>query len=318
MRMLGRRHVPEEELAELATGDRTLGHLSASDRQHLAMCDRCQGLTEGHRRVSSALASPWQFVTIDEHSSERGFEQVRGKVSGGSATGRMGLTMPLAAAVTILLLVAIVGMALLGGGSKGPKDPGLAIIAAISPAPTISPTPTPIEPSLWLPVTSAHYGLQLRRPAAWQSTPAIVRWDLVVDQSGGFLSSTDRLMSPDGSATFAAYGMTIPAGKTSDEFIEMYRAPNLAGGWVGPECFPPPSTWEQIPIDGHVAGLTAGCSNYIEAIVFVGRRVYIFSGYGSLAVDRPLFDAILSTIRLHPENADDLLPVASPSPAPSS
>ena len=78
-------------------------------------------------------------------------------------------------------------------------------------------------------------------------------------------------------------------------------------------CFPPPATWEQVPIDGHVAGLATGCT-YLEAIVVVGRRIYIFSGYDALATDRQMFDALLSTIRLRPETADDSPFPASPAP----
>ncbi len=36
---------------------------------------------------------------------------------------------------------------------------------------------------------------------------------------------------------------------------------------------------------------------------FVDQRVYYFVGFSGLAADRPMFDAFLSTIRFHPEDA---------------
>ncbi len=148
-------------------------------------------------------------------------------------------------------------------------------------------------------------------PANWTVEPASVPWNLVIDQSDSLLSSGDLLIAPFGSATFAVFGISLPKGMSYETFIEAYRAPNVAREGVG--CYPPPTQWERITIDGYDAGLVTGCE-YIEAMLLADGHVYIFSGYGALAVDRAMFDALLSRLRLDPASATDtpIGPSASP------
>jgi hypothetical protein len=324
MRILDPRHVREAALAEIASDGRAREQLSASDRQHIDMCDRCQGLIEGHGRAARALAAPWEFLAATELSSARGVQPVRGAVSGGQAIGPIHLATPLVLIVAALLVMALVATAIMVGGSRPADSSPMAVIPAATPSPTLTPTPSPsptpiptprpLDTSLWRPFVSPHYGLTVSAPADWSARPATIAWDLIEDQNHLF-APMDLLGARDGSKLFAAYGMVIPDGMSSDEFIEAYRAPNVERDIA---CFPPPSTWEQVPIDGHLAGLVDVCY-YIEAIVVVDRRVYIFSGYSDMATDRELFDLFLSTIRLDPTAAEPFAPTptASPSPTPS-
>ena len=129
--------------------------------------------------------------------------------------------------------------------------------------------------------------------------------------SEGFLQAADHFMASDLSATFAAYGMALPIDMTYEGFIEAYQAPGIATSGI--DCYPPPTEWERITIDGHEAALASGCG-YTDAMVLAGGRVYIFSGYGGLATNRLLFDGFLSTVHLDPTAANDTPVDASPSP----
>ena len=152
--------------------------------------------------------------------------------------------------------------------------------------------------SNWRTLESSRYGLTMSRPTDWLVTPASIAWDLIVDQQPDrFMQSADQFSPRDSSALFLAYGMDIPDGMTSDGFIEAYRAPNVKA--LGIECYPPPSRWQQVLIDGHSGGLVQAC-NYTEAIVVADRRIYIFTGFGLLSGSgyRRMFDAFLSTVRL--------------------
>jgi hypothetical protein len=305
-------HVPESALADVADDDAARQRLSPSERRHLDACDRCLGLLEGHRRTTALFAATWQFIAADQPATEHGVQRVHGVVSA-AGVGPVRFWRPAWIVLALLLLAALVGAGLLVG-ARPPSDPRLTdVISSASPSPAAASTarPTPDDTSSWLTLRSEHYGLQMSRPPGWQVTPATRRRDLIVDQNlTFFIASTDRLTAPVGDARFAAYGMTIPDGIPADGFIEAYRAPNLAR--QGIDCFPPRSTWQQLPLDGYIAEIADGCG-YLEAIVLVERRIYIFSGYGSLAEDRHLFEALLSTVRLLPETVDD-----GPFPASSS
>ena len=56
-----------------------------------------------------------------------------------------------------------------------------------------------------------------------------------------------------------------------------------------------------------------GC-DYLQAMLLAGGRVYIFEGHGTMARNRPWFDAFLSTVHLEPGAADDRRVDATPSP----
>jgi hypothetical protein len=316
MRIVDWRHVPEPALAEVADEPAARQRLSPSDRHHLDTCDRCRALLDGHRRAAQLVVAPWGFVTADQMTGASGIQRVRGVVSVGDAAVPIRLPAPIWAALALLLLSALIGTGLMVGVIRPPDEPPPAVYAgpsdAATPTPTPSPSPNLLDTSTWRSFTSARYGLEMAYPARWTVESASQPWNLVTDQiSGVFLSSTDRFFAPKLSATFAAYGMALPEGMPYEAFIADYRAPNVAARGVG--CFPPPSLWERITIDGHDAGLVSGC-DYLEAMLLADGHVYIFSGYSALAIDRPMFDAFLSTIRLYPAAAAD--PPVGPSPSP--
>jgi hypothetical protein len=68
-------------------------------------------------------------------------------------------------------------------------------------------------------------------------------------------------------------------------------------------------------VDGVSAWLYSGCQA-IDAIAFAGGRVYEITEYKDPHLNRPMFDAFLSTVSFDPTKADDA-PVARPSSSPS-
>ena len=55
----------------------------------------------------------------------------------------------------------------------------------------------------------------------------------------------------------------------------------------------------------HSSGSTNIGEQAVELYVFTDERVYRFLGVSLLVRDQPLWEAFLSTIRLHPEDAVD-------------
>jgi hypothetical protein len=331
MNILAWGHIPEPALAEMSDDPAARQQLSASERRHLDGCDRCLGLLEGHRRVSQLFAAPWQFVTAVEPTNDFGVQRVRGVVSAGGGVGPIRLSRPIWIVAALVLLSALVGTGMLVGAFRRLDGPPAAVDArpteAASPSPSTLPSPKPspsrVPTSTWSAFTSLRHGLEISHPTGWIERAGRRPWNLAINQeprvwnlgvtdfSEGFLQSADHFMASDLSAMFAAYGMALPIGKTYEGFIEAYQAPRIATSGVG--CYPPPTEWERITIDGHEAGLVSGCG-YTDAMVQAGGRVYIFSGYGDLATNRLLFEAFLSTVRLDPAAANDTPVNASPSP----
>ena len=184
--------------------------------------------------------------------------------------------------------------------------------------PAASAPATPVDTIGWQTFTSARHGYSVSHPADWTAVAATQPWNLAVDQNLViYEKSTDRVTAPISVREFAGYGGPLPAGVTYDEFVTLYQAPGIKE--MGQSCFPPQADWRPITIDGQSAGLYTACG-YIEAQLAYGGRVWIFSGYGNFYVDAPQFEAMLATIRLQPENADDTpvagMPTWSPPPGP--
>ncbi|HEY5486241.1 MAG TPA: hypothetical protein VIK06_01215 [Candidatus Limnocylindrales bacterium] len=68
MRIVGLRapHLNERRLAEAAEADEVgaLAGLTEAEQRHLAACNRCSRLFDGHRRAVRVLAFPWQRVDV--------------------------------------------------------------------------------------------------------------------------------------------------------------------------------------------------------------------------------------------------------------
>ncbi len=105
--------------------------------------------------------------------------------------------------------------------------------------------------------------------------------------------------------------ITVGAG-----FSGLYSssAPRDAGTtpqqWIDENVCPcePDVTWESRTVDGQPALVPAdehGRAGRSRLYVFTDERVYRFIGVNVMVRDQPLWEAFLSTIRLHPEDAVD-------------
>ena len=95
-----------------------------------------------------------------------------------------------------------------------------------------------------------------------------------------------------------------PEGVSINAWIEQSLTP--AAG----DC--PGATLRPITIDGAAGRVRDGCPEEVEAIVAVGRRVYVFTLFHDGPDARAMFDAFVATIDLRPEDAQE-----SPSSSPS-
>ncbi len=150
-------HVSERRLADLANGTITRAELPPTEGRHLASCDVCGSLLEGHRRAERLLSAEWQMVPYEQMSSQIGEANpvlprtTTGSLFGGGAgeARRMRL-IPLAATVA---LAAIAGVLLWSGSDVRVGGPDPTESPAVSPpaapttfaeaTPTPAPSPTP-------------------------------------------------------------------------------------------------------------------------------------------------------------------------------
>jgi hypothetical protein len=219
--------------------------------------------------------------------------------------------MPAFARAAIAVLVAAV---VIGGGIYflGPRGggPGASPSPSTSPERTERPTPTPIDPSSWVPFTTSRFGYTLRYPGDWVVTPATeaMTFEILTSSELDNTAEFDHF-TPSGATLpeFTGTSSRIPEGMSEDEWIAAYRAPVVEK--FGEECFPTRDKWTPVTVDGNAGGLYRGCA-YVESTTFVGGRAYIFTvyiGFGAVvdASDVELLEAFLSTASLNPAAADD-------------
>lgn len=117
-------HVPEPTIAGIAAEPSVAERLPARYERHLAGCDRCSRLLQGHRRASSLLRSGWQMVPADGvagTSALAGQPGIRlGPAFGRRATSRPGAAW-LALALLAAMVLAIVGSVVFTGGGPPPQ-----------------------------------------------------------------------------------------------------------------------------------------------------------------------------------------------------
>jgi hypothetical protein len=190
-----------------------------------------------------------------------------------------------------VIAVAIVVVAL---GSitflQRPAAPGV----GASPAPSTASSPAP-DPSTWETFTSGRYGFEVRYPDGFDVYPATGQYRPGIDNDDQVVS--DRITVGAGFSGLYSSSTAREAGLSPEQWIERFVCP----------CEPPVSEWASRTVDGQPAlqAVTDGGEQTIEVYVFTDERVYRFIGANLLVRDQPLWEAFLSTIRLHPEDAVD-------------
>jgi hypothetical protein len=198
---------------------------------------------------------------------------------------RMSIILRFGMAAAAVLIVAVGAAALL----RPTADPGF----GASPPPAVSSSPSP-DPSSWSTFTSEQYGFEVRYPDGFDVYPATGRYQPGVDNDDQVVS--DRITVGAGFSGLYSASTPREAGTTPEQWIEQHVCP----------C-EPNVPWESRTVDGQpgLQRLTHVGEEAVELYVFTDERVYRFIGVGLLVRDQPLWEAFLSTIRLHPEDAVD-------------
>ena len=198
---------------------------------------------------------------------------------------QMSIILRFGMAAAAVLIVAVGAAALL----RPTADPGF----GASPPPAVSSSPSP-DPSTWSTFTSERYGFEVRYPAGWDAYPSTGQYRPGEDNDDQAVS--DRITVGAGFSGLYASSAAREAGTTPEQWIEQYVCP----------C-EPDVTWEPTTVDGQPAlyRLTNMGEQAVELYVFTDKRVYRFIGVNVMVRDQPLWEAFLSTIRLHPEDAVD-------------
>jgi hypothetical protein len=231
---------------------------------------------------------------------------------------KMPISLRLIAVAAIVVVVGAGVLASLGsnpgpGGSTAPGTP-----TPVATGTAVAPSAAPL-PALEQAFSSTAFGYDAMYPVGWQATPGTTQgspaelalgepppaparfWDHFTPGADG----------PAGAALIATSTL-LPPGTSEDAWVEAYQAPQVAQAGRG--CIPLRSTWEPVTIDGHAGGIYVGCK-FVEAVVFVDGRVYLFS-YVNFAgpqttvatTGRELLEALLGTVSLHPERVPDQSP----------
>jgi hypothetical protein len=181
-------------------------------------------------------------------------------------------------------------------GGTPPPPPG----RTTSPGPSASSSSAAAVPDLTASFTSPWYGYSIRHPAIWTAYPAETYFEPEAWSRVGEAEWLD-LIKPPGGGLLRLASAAVPAGVDGMDWIARYY------GGCEPAC-------EDVVIGGHPARLRdlSTTEGEIEATLVAGGRAYVFTLFGS--GERALFDAIVATAELHPENAV-AAPKASPSPS---
>ena len=214
----------------------------------------------------------------------------------------MNSSAKLAIATVAVISVGLVGLAVLRpgtgtnvGGPGGTPSPSPSQspspAASASPGPSVSPLPALTET-----FTSAIHGISVSYPSGWKLQPATEPWTTGIVQ----LDSTfaDVIYEKESDSPFIAVASQPLEGKTLDRWATDYLAQF--------DCVPT----EPVTVDG-ASGVLAACTDEgLHALVSVEGRGYLIWLY---RVDDPdWFSEILATVQLHPEDALDAAPPASP------
>ena len=164
---------------------------------------------------------------------------------------------------------------------------------------------------------SERYGYTIRHPVGWSATKARATWIPGEPQGDPVV---DRFTDPELGLPrqgLAALSALIPDGMTADGWIDQYLPPRRHGSpahctgyrtsGLGPE------QWSPLTIGGHDGRVRRGCG-FVDGVVVVGRRAYVFTANGAFQFDgaaartEEVFAALLDGVTLHPEAADPSSP----------
>lgn len=213
------------------------------------------------------------------------------------------ISFPRLAAAALVAVIAVGGGAYLlgqrsgvGGAVPTPVESPTAAAPGPTSRPTSAPSPT-VDPTTWVPFTSAIYGFSAAHPIDWTRQPASGN---SASTPGGD-SNPDIFWSPSGWPDFKGYELQIPAGKTADVFIQAYTADA-----VKTACYPTQNMWTRTTVDGQPASIAyAGCNEHFyfaEASVVIGTRIWFFDRDGP---DRSLIVPFLTTVKIDPTKVVD-------------
>jgi len=224
-------------------------------------------------------------------------------------TPRMSMLQRLAAGIAIVAVLGVAGLTFLNRSPGIGGSPASSPSASPTAAPTIgpAPSPAPIDPATWTPFTSARHGYAARYPSDWTLTLGSAPANLadLTDAVGPFFDHVKSNGAP--ADEILGVSTRLPAGMSEADWITAYRKPVVDA--YGAKCFPPPSEWEPVTVDGQAGGLYVGC-NYVESTTFVGGRAYIFTvarplGIAATDATEGLLRAFLSTVTIDASAADD-------------
>jgi hypothetical protein len=201
----------------------------------------------------------------------------------------------LAVAVVAVIAVGLVGLAVLRPGTGtnvgGPGGSPSPSSGSASPNPSVSPPPALTET-----FTSAMHGISLSYPSGWNVRPATEPWTSGLVQ--GESPYADVINQRESDSAFIAVASQPLAGRTLDAWATDYMAQFT--------CVPT----EPVTVDG-ASGVLSDCAEGPHALVSVEGRGYVIWLYRM--DDTAWFQEILATVQLHPEDALDAAPSASPS-----
>lgn len=210
----------------------------------------------------------------------------------------MNMYAKVAVAAVAIIAVGLVGLAVLRPGTTPGVGGGPSPSPSTSPSPAASVSASPSSsapPALTETFTSAMHGISISYPVGWKLQPATEPWTTGLVQ--GASPFADVIYEKEADSPFIAVASQPVAGKTLDRWATDYLAQLT--------CVPT----EPVTVDG-ASGVLAACDDGPHALVSVEGRGYLIWLY---RIDDPAwFPEILATVQLHPEDAADAAPSASP------
>jgi hypothetical protein len=209
---------------------------------------------------------------------------------------------------------------------RGPGGVPIGDVGSPSPSLAVSPVPLPTyaaapleETAAWNEWDSSSIGYSIRYPSDWQVLPMLEATETPSPSMAaiglGDFSREDQFIAPQGQPQlgFVVQSQPLGPGQTFGQYLEDYAGAGRSTPTYGPMCYPEIPKWPTVTVDGvqaRVGGGPAQCY-FVEAVLESGGRVYHFKGIKidpQSGFDRSTFLTLLSTIRLHPEQATEGTP----------